>query len=260
MKAESGVSSCRMACRNELQPVRRQKYNSTYIYPSAARVNRRCSMTDEFGPVNEISRRTVLKASAASVAAVGMVTPATARSLRIPRGEFIPDGPESSGTGSTGAVDEPVGFGVELLAGHATFPDTVAATFRTQYDADDGAIVSTLPRDASNVLFAKVTWQPEGTSGWHTHPGPVIVSVVEGELELTNERDCVVRTYGVGEAFIDPGQGNVHIASNPSTTDMAVAYATFLGVPDGEPASVWVEPVACAPATESRGPGRRGVL
>ena len=217
-------------------------------------------MTDEIGPVNGISRRTVLKASAASVAAVGLATPASARSLRIPRGGFIPDAPRSDPTGSIGGtVDEPVGFGVEVLAGHAAFPDTVAATFRTQH-GDDAAIVSTLPRDASNVIVAKVTWQPEGTSGWHTHPGPVIVSVVEGELEVVNERDCVVRKYGVGQAFLDPGQGNVHIASNSSTTDMAVAYATFLGVPDGEPASVWVEPVACAAETESRRPGRRGIL
>jgi len=110
---------------------------------------------------------------------------------------------------------------------------------------DSEAIVSNLPSDASSVIVAKVTWEPEGTSGWHTHPGPVIVSVAEGELQLINERDCVERTYGAGEAFIDPGQGNIHVASNPSTTDTAVAYATFLGVPDGEPATVWVAPADC---------------
>jgi quercetin dioxygenase-like cupin family protein len=218
-------------------------------------------MTDDLGPENGISRRTVLKTSSASIAAVGMVTPATAKSMTKPIDAFPADGTGSRATGTTGgAVDEPVGFGVEVLAGHAAFTDTVAATFRTRYDDDDEAIVSTLPRDASNVLVAKVTWEPEGTSGWHTHPGPAMVSVVKGELEIINERDCVVRTYGVGEAFIDLGQGNVHIASNPSTTDITVAYATFLGVPDGQPATVSVEPVACTPATESWRPGRRGVL
>ena len=218
-------------------------------------------MTNELGPGNGISRRTVLKASAASVAAVGTVTPATARRLEKRRETFLADGVGSGAAdGTSGAVDEPVGFGVELLAGHATFSDDVAATFRMKYDeGDNGAIVSNLPRDASNVLVAKVTWQPEGTSGWHTHPGPAIVNVVEGELEVVNERDCVVRTYGAGEAFVDPGQGNVHIASNPNTTDLAVAYATFLGVPDGQSATVWVEPVACAPTTKSWRPGRHGV-
>ena len=188
----------------------------------------------ETEPIDGVLRRTVLKASAVTVGALGLSVPVAAR---------------SSGHSETPsvelAVDESVDFGVEILAGHANFPDDVAAKFRMKYDGGGGTIVSNLPRDASSVVFAKVTWGPGGTSGWHTHPGPVIVSVAEGELELVNERDCVVRTYAAGEAFVDPGQGNVHVASNPSTTDDAVAYATFLGVPHGEPATVWVPPVDC---------------
>ncbi|WP_255516683.1 cupin domain-containing protein [Haloferax sp. KTX1] len=181
-----------------------------------------------------VLRRTVLKASAATVAALGMSVPVAA--------DPIDHNGESKADRD---VDSPAGFTVDLLAGHATFPDEVAATFRLKYEDGDRTIVSNLPRDASTTIFAKVTWQPEGTSGWYTHPGPVIVSVVEGELELINERDCITRTYSAGEAFIDPGQGNIHIASNPSQRDIAVAYATFLGVPAGAPATVLVPPVAC---------------
>ena len=152
---------------------------------------------------------------------------------------------EQDGEPAENDVDSPEGFGIEVLARHANFPDRVAARFQMEYEGYDGAVVSDLPLDASSVIVAKVTWQPEGTSGWHTHPGPAIVSIVEGEVEVINERDCVARTYATGEAFIDPGQGNVHIASNRSTTDDAVAYATFLGVPDGAPATVWVPPVNC---------------
>lgn len=182
-----------------------------------------------------VLRRTVLKAAAVTAGAFAVGAPATAMGA----------GREGGPVAET-IVDSPEGFSVQILAGHATFPDDVAAKFRIQYDEGDmGAIVANLPQDASNVIFAKVTWTPEGTSGWHTHPGPVIVSVAEGELDLVNERDCVVRTYASGEAFIDPGQGNIHVARNPSTTENAVAYATFLGVPDGAPATVWVAPVDC---------------
>lgn len=122
----------------------------------------------------------------------------------------------------------------------------MAAKFQIKYnEGDAGTIVSKLPRDASTVVFDKATWGPEGTSGWHTHPGPVIVTITEGELELTNERDCTPRTYTAGEAFVDPGQGFIHIATNPSETESAVVYATFLGVPAGRPATEWVEPVEC---------------
>ncbi|WP_348608548.1 cupin domain-containing protein [Halobaculum rarum] len=187
-------------------------------------------------------RRTVLKTGAATAALLATVVPgAAARSSATPA-----TGSDAAQTGEPCQVDSPEGFTVEVLAGHATFPDRVAARFEVEYDESEmDSIVSDLPTDASSVLVAKVTWAPEGTSGWHTHPGPVVVTVVEGELDLINERDCVVRTYTAGEAFIDPGQGNVHIASNPSTSAEAVAYATFLGVPVGEPATVWVEPVDC---------------
>lgn len=191
-------------------------------------------MTHEYQPDVEatgdgVSRRTVLKAGAVTVGTLGLFTPVAARHDET----------------EAGTVDAPEGFSVEILAGHANFPDDVAARFRVSYGWGSGTIVSNLPRDASSVVVAKVTWEPEGTSGWHTHPGPVIVSVAEGELEVINERDCDAHTYVAGEAFLDPGQGNVHIASNPSTTDGAVAYATFLGVPDGEPATQSVAPVNC---------------
>lgn len=184
-----------------------------------------------------ILRRTVLKASALTVGALAMSPLASA-------GPTDSDGLEPSQDASS-PVDSPSGFGVEVLSRHASFPDAVSAKFKLNYDDGAGTIVSNLPKDASTVIFAKVTWQPEGTSGWHTHPGPVIVSVAEGELEVVNERDCITRTYVAGEAFVDPGQGNVHVASNPSTTDTATAYATFLGVPDGGAPTIWTEPVDC---------------
>ena len=143
------------------------------------------------------------------------------------------------------AVDEPVGFSIEVLAPHATFPDEIAAAFSITYpDGQMGTLESTLD-DASTVIVAEATWEPAGTVGWHTHPGTAIVSIVEGELDVTNERDCVTHTYTSGEAFVDPGLGNVHIATNPSDTERTVAYATFLGVPDGAPATENVEPVDC---------------
>lgn len=142
-------------------------------------------------------------------------------------------------------VDEAVGFGVSaLLAGPATFTDNVSARFQTRYDRGP-ALNSNLPRDASNTLTVEVTWEGGGTSGWHTHPGPVIVNVIEGAVVVTNAVDCVPRTYNAGEAFLDPGQGNVHIASNASETEQARAVGTFVGIPDGEPPTIMVPPADC---------------
>lgn len=138
--------------------------------------------------------------------------------------------------------DEPEGFSAEAIAPHATFTDDVGAAFAVQYDDADDDVGFLL--DASTVVIAKVTWEPGGTSGWHTHPGPVIVSVVEGEIDVVFEDECVRHSYAAGDAFVDTG-GHAEVAENASAGEPAVVYAVFLGVPDGEPPTNWVEAREC---------------
>jgi quercetin dioxygenase-like cupin family protein len=177
-----------------------------------------------------VLRRTVLKTGAVTLAALGLSIPVAADELRAD---------------DQSDVDGPVGFRVtELIAGPASFPDAVSTTFRMKYDGGRGTTVSNLPRDSSTVIVARVMWDVDGTSGWHTHPGPVVVGVTKGRLELVDDRDCVPRTYETGQAFVDPGQGNVHVARNSGETE-AEAVATFFGVPAGSPATVWVAPADC---------------
>jgi quercetin dioxygenase-like cupin family protein len=141
--------------------------------------------------------------------------------------------------------DKSDGFGVSaLLAEPATFTAHTNATFRVRYDRRR-AHNAILTRDISNTLVAEVTWEPDGTSGWHTHPGPVIVNVIEGEVTVTNATDCAPRTYGAGEAFLDPGQGNIHIVTNASDTAGAKAVGTFFGVPDAGDAPIMAPPADC---------------
>lgn len=146
-------------------------------------------------------------------------------------------------------VDEPEGFEVEILAEHAPFPDEVSATSALTFTGtggdDDGPPIGAHFHldDESTMVVGEVTWKPGGTSGWHRHPGVVFVTMLEGEIEVTWERDCVPRTYSAGEGFFDPGV--VHNADNVSEDENARAYAVFFGIPDGEPATIWVEPVEC---------------
>ena len=153
----------------------------------------------------------------------------------------------ASGEDHDHGVDAPDGFSAEVLAGPTSFPDDVAAMLRFRYAEpgnDRRTHVANL-RDAGTVLVAEVDWQPGGTSGWHTHPGPVIVVIVDGAVDVVNADDCLARTYTAGEAFIDPGQGNVHVASNTSREEPARGYAVFLGVPAGQPATQHVAPADC---------------
>lgn len=143
--------------------------------------------------------------------------------------------------------DRPDGFKARILAAHTDFADDVATQFRFTYSEpgdNPDEIVADLG-SAGTIVIAEVEWEPHGSSGWHTHPGTVVVAIVEGALEVTNAEDCVTRTYEAGQAWIDPGQGNVHVAVNPSGEDRTLVYATFFGVPNGEPGTVPVPAADC---------------
>ncbi|SDK74068.1 cupin domain-containing protein [Natronorubrum texcoconense] len=224
-------------------------------------------MTSDTERIDGLLRRTVLKASAVAATTLGLSASATADEHEPDAhdDEHEDDEHETDADGAADeepAVDEPDGFEVDVIAEHAPFPDELAATFELTFAGDDAdaetadatddpvadgdtdgavddAVVVDL-EDASTVIVAEVTWTEGGTSGWHRHPGVSIVNMVEGEVEVTWEHDCIPRTYAAGESFFDPGE--VHTADSDGG---AAAYVTFLGIPDGEPATEWVEPVEC---------------
>jgi quercetin dioxygenase-like cupin family protein len=86
------------------------------------------------------------------------------------------------------------------------------------------------PADAVTVV---VTFLPGGTTGWHSHPGPVVNLVTAGTLTYYRGDDpaCTPHQYAAGQGFWDEG-GDVHIVRNEGTTP-ATLVVTFLNVPAG---------------------------
>lgn len=125
---------------------------------------------------------------------------------------------------------------VELLTGRASFTDDVDLQIKTKLDGAATNVINS--KDPSRTAVARITVQPGAQFPWHTHPGPVIVNVVQGELVYVNANDCVDRPYPAGTAFTDPGRGNVHTAFNPSATDVTVLVATFFEIGDGGPLTI----------------------
>lgn len=93
--------------------------------------------------------------------------------------------------------------------------------------------------DARDTVIQQIIIGPGGHTGWHSHPGPVVVVVTTGTLTFYASEDpaCTPRTYAAGQAFIDRGQGHVHIARNESPTESLVLWATYFDVPPPPPAT-----------------------
>jgi quercetin dioxygenase-like cupin family protein len=89
-------------------------------------------------------------------------------------------------------------------------------------------------KDATDTVVLTTTINPGGSSGWHSHPGPAFIVVIQGTETVYDGNDptCTPHRYGPGTGFLDPGFGHVHIARNEGTTPVIVVQ-TYLDVPPG---------------------------
>jgi hypothetical protein len=139
-------------------------------------------------------------------------------------------GAVAAGVGVLPSVAQsPPTFTPQPLTGRAVFTDDVDVKIKVKTDGKKRVVVNA--KDPSRTAVVKFTVDPGARFPWHTHPGPVIVNVTQGELVYVAADDCVARPYPANTAFVDPGHGHVHTAYNPSTTTPTVFYATFFEAP-----------------------------
>ncbi len=90
-------------------------------------------------------------------------------------------------------------------------------------------------RHPSNVESVRIDFRAGDTTGWHSHPGPVLVQVVSGAVTLRHAAHgrCLSEVVSAGHGFFE-APGAVHVAENPRP-DPAVLYATFILPPNAGP-------------------------
>jgi hypothetical protein len=122
----------------------------------------------------------------------------------------------------------PVGAFVSTLLARGSFSDDIVLTLRLK--GDYGTNVAHV-NDMLDMVMARITIPSNSSLPWHTHPGPAFVTVTAGTLTFVDGETCTLRTYGVGQSFVDVGQGHVHTAYSGSTE--TALYVTYVGVPPG---------------------------
>jgi len=81
--------------------------------------------------------------------------------------------------------------------------------------------------DDTDIAVANIAIAAGGTSGWHKHPGPVLVVVKTGTLTFYYGDDptCSPTVRPAGTSFVEEG-GMVHIARNEGAVE-ATTVATY---------------------------------
>jgi len=129
---------------------------------------------------------------------------------------------------SAGLVWATPGTGTtSMLIGRATF----AEAFKVKRHGPDDWKVEVEAKPALDIAVQRIVFQPGGQSGWHSHPGPVFISVVEGTMTFyeSDDPDCIAVVRHAGQGFLDVGD-HAHIARN-ETPDPATNVVTYLAPP-----------------------------
>jgi hypothetical protein len=110
-------------------------------------------------------------------------------------------------------------------------PASVPGGFLVAHNVVADVPLSSLARaalaDGADVFVQHVQLGPNVATGWHTHPGPAIVTVVAGSVAYQDAKggECRSRGYVADQGFVDPGFGHVHRAiAGPSGVHFYAIY------------------------------------
>jgi quercetin dioxygenase-like cupin family protein len=79
-------------------------------------------------------------------------------------------------------------------------------------------------KGSSDFYVVQNTVTPGGYSGWHTHPGPSLVTVKSGTATFYEGDDptCTPHVHTAGSGFVDRGDGHVHMVRNEGNVDLVL--------------------------------------
>lgn len=131
-----------------------------------------------------------------------------------------------------------LGAALGLIAGSALATPIMGATAETargplvdrplavNWKFGPGNRVKLQTKGPIEIAFQRIAIAPGGTLGWHSHPGPTVVTVLRGGLSFYHAEDCTEEIlYGQGTSFSNlPDE--IHLARNEGAEEV-VLYATY---------------------------------
>jgi hypothetical protein len=100
----------------------------------------------------------------------------------------------------------------------------------------------------SDLYIQSNTWQPGGTTGWHSHPGHSLIIITSGTVTNyeSDDRHCRPHVYTAPATLVDEGGDHVHMIRN-ETNAVATGYAVQL-IPAGATRRIDADvPANCQP-------------
>ena len=96
-------------------------------------------------------------------------------------------------------------------------------------------------KDGLDIAVRRFTYAPGSFTGWHQHPGPVFIQVVQGTVNFyaADDPTCTPTVVHAGEGYLDLG-AHGHIGRN-ETSEQAQDVTVLFGPPGIAPADFRID-------------------
>jgi quercetin dioxygenase-like cupin family protein len=124
-------------------------------------------------------------------------------------------------------------FASLLLAGIAVATPGSGVSSTTLALGNSASRIDANAKPGLDVVVQDLIWAPGAFTGWHSHPGVVIVVVKTGALTVYQSDDgrCKSKVYSAGQTFAEYPTQVLNTRNEGSV--VAEVVATFTGVPVG---------------------------
>ena len=121
------------------------------------------------------------------------------------------------------AIASPAAGVTPTLVARGTYPAFNVASYPV-----GAGLFKAQAKSSLDVVVRRHDYAPGGSTGWHRHPYPVLITVIDGTLTFYSYDDptCTPTVVTKGGGYVDNGRG--HIARNESGTaavDVSVIMA-----------------------------------
>ena len=92
------------------------------------------------------------------------------------------------------------------LIGRATYEP-----FKVKTESDSLVDVEVKAKSHVDMVVRTHDYAVGSSTGWHTHPGPVFISVLQGQVTFYEADDptCTPHVVSAGQGYVDTGRGHI---------------------------------------------------
>lgn len=145
----------------------------------------------------------------------------------------------------------PVGFILNQIVAKGTALADISEILHVSTDPSTGGDaededwqLNLRTQGATDFYVQHIVVGPGGYSGWHTHPGLLVGTVVSGSIDFYNA-NCQKRSFSAGQVFTENTEVRAIINTGAVNADLSIAYL----IKHNLPRRIEADAPACAPST-----------